>query len=39
MTPYVYTGPQDTSDVRITVVGDEESWVAYSNLFRQKVNI
>ena len=39
MTPYVYTGPHDTGDVRIKVVGDEESWVAYPNPFRQKVNI
>ena len=39
MTPYVYTGPHDTGDVRIRVVGDEESWVAYPNPFRQKVNI
>ncbi len=39
MTPYVHTGPQDTGDVRIKVVGDEESWVAYPNPFRQRVNI
>ena len=39
MTPYVYTGPHDTGDVRIKVVGDEESWVAYPNPFRQRVTI
>jgi hypothetical protein len=37
MTPYI--SPRDTGDVRIRVVGDEESWVAYPNPFRQKVNI
>ena len=37
MTPYI--SPHDTGDVRIRVVGDEESWVAYPNPFRQKVNI
>ena len=39
MTPYVYTGPQDTGDVRITVVEDGNDFVAYPNPFRQKVNI
>ena len=39
MTPYVYTGPQDTGDVRIKVVEDGNAFVAYPNPFRQKVNI
>ena len=39
MTPYVYTGPQDTGDVRIKVVEDGNAYVAYPNPFRQKVNI
>ena len=39
MTPYVYTGPQDTGDVRIKVVEDGKAFVAYPNPFRQKVNI
>lgn len=48
MTPYVYvappidtthTDPIDTGDVRITVVGDEGSFVVYPNPFRQRVTI
>ena len=39
MTPYVYTGPQDTGDVRIKVVEDGNAFVAYPNPFRQRVNI
>ena len=39
MTPYVYTGPQDTGDVRIKVVEDGNAFVAYPNPFRQKVTI
>ncbi len=39
MTPYVYTGPHDTGDVRIKVVEDGNAFVAYPNPFRQRVNI
>ncbi len=47
MTPYVYVVPIDTThtdsidtgDVRITVVGDEGSFVVYPNPFRQRVTI
>jgi hypothetical protein len=39
MTPYVYTGPRDTGDVRIKVVEDGNAFVAYPNPFRQRVNI
>ena len=39
MTPYVHTGPQDTGDVRIKVVEDGNTFVAYPNPFRQKVTI
>ena len=39
MTPYVYTGPQDTGDVRIKVVEDGNAFVAYPNPFRQRVTI
>ena len=39
MTPYIYIGPNDTGDVRITVVGDEGAIVAYPNPFRQRVTI
>ena len=39
MTPYVYTGPQDTGNVRIKVVEDGNAFVAYPNPFRQRVNI
>ena len=39
MTPYEYTGPQDTGDVRIKVVEDGNAFVAYPNPFRQRVNI
>ena len=50
MTPYVYVAPpvdttiidttaSDTGDVRITVVGDEGTFVAYPNPFRQRVII
>ena len=46
-TPYVYvapidtthTDPIDTGYVRITVVGDEGSFVVYPNPFRQRVTI
>ncbi|MBR3724807.1 MAG: hypothetical protein IKN11_05390, partial [Bacteroidales bacterium] len=37
MTPYVHTGPQDTGDVRIKVVEDGNTFVAYPNPFRQRV--
>ena len=39
MTPYVYTGPQDTGDVRIKVVEVGSAFVAYPNPFRQRVTI
>ena len=40
-TPYdtTHTDPVDTSDVRITVLGDEGAFVVYPNPFRQRVDI
>ncbi len=39
MSPYVYVPSQDTGDVHINAVDNEDSFVAYPNPFSQRVNV